>query len=127
MDTIRGSGLPVVLGISGDLARVPPPASRAAYRVVQEALTNTLRHAGPAATAVSLSVASDGLHVRVHNQGSIAAPAPGYDQSQPAQPGHGLRGMRERVEALGGRLQAKPDAAGGFTVTADLPLTAVTK
>jgi signal transduction histidine kinase len=120
--TIRASGLPVVLDMSGDLTRVPAPVSQAAYRVVQEALTNTLRHAGPVPTRVTVAVAHDQLQVRVHDDGDTQAPTP----SRGASPGHGLRGMRERIEGVGGQLQAQPDPAGGFTVTADLPVAAVT-
>jgi signal transduction histidine kinase len=125
VQAIRTSGLPVVLDMSGDLARVPAPVSQAAYRVVQEALTNTMRHAGPVPTRVTVAVANDQLQVRVHDDGSPRALM--QPPSRRASPGHGLRGMQERIEGVGGQLQAQPDPAGGFTVTADLPVAAVTQ
>jgi signal transduction histidine kinase len=121
----RLSGLPVVLDMSGDLTGVPTPVSHAAYRVVQEALTNTIRHAGSVPTRVTVAVAHDQLQVRVHDEGSTGAP-PQFP-SRGTSSGHGLSGMRERIEGVGGQLQARPDPAGGFTVTADLPIAAVTQ
>lgn len=125
VEAIRASGLPVVLDMSGDLTGVPAPVSQAAYRVVQEALTNTLRHAGPVPTRVTVAVAHDRLQVRVHDDGATQAPT--GSPRRAANPGQGLRGMRERIEGVGGRLQAQPDPSGGFTVTADLPVAAVTQ
>jgi signal transduction histidine kinase len=121
---VRASGLPVVLEVSGDLTQVPELVGQAVYRMVQEALTNTLRHAGPVPTQVSVSVADDELRVRVHDVGSSARSAPGPEQG-PDSPGHGLRGMRERIESVGGRMQAEPDQYGGFTVSAQVPAVAV--
>jgi len=122
---IRTSGLPVVLDMSGDLSKVPAPVSQAAYRVVQEALTNTLRHAGPVPTRVTVALAHNHLQVRVHDDGAIWVPTESLPLA--ASPGHGLRGMRERIEGVGGQLQAQPDPAGGFTVTANLPVASVTQ
>jgi signal transduction histidine kinase len=124
VESLRASGLPVVLEVSGDLTQVPAPVGRAAYRVVQEALTNTLRHAGPVPTHVSVAVAGDELRVRVHDAGSVRGASPG-DERPSTTPGHGLRGMRERIESVGGHLEAEPDPSGGFTVTAQLPAMAV--
>jgi signal transduction histidine kinase len=124
VETIRASGLPVVLEVSGDLTQVSEPVGRAAYRVVQEALTNTLRHAGPVPTQVSVAVADDELLVRVHDDGSMRGASPRMEQPLTTA-GHGLRGMRERIESVGGRLEAQPDPSGGFTVTAQLPAAAV--
>ena len=100
-------------------------ASRRLARVVQEGLTNSLRHAGPVPTRVTVAVAHDQLQVRVQNLG-----APQFTEESPrcaASPGHGLRGMPERIEGVGGHLLAQPDPAGGFTVAADLPVAAVTQ
>jgi signal transduction histidine kinase len=124
VDAVRASGLPVVLEVSGDLTRVPEPVGQVAYRMVQEALTNTLRHAGPVPTQVLLSVADDELRVRVHDVGAGAGTSQGAAQG-PDSPGHGLRGMRERIESVGGRMQVQPDPYGGFTVSAQLPALAV--
>jgi signal transduction histidine kinase len=124
VEAIRASGLPVVLDVSGDLAQVPEPVGRAAYRVVQEALTNTLRHAGPVATQVSVAVDDRELWVRVHDTGPDRHASPANGQPSTG-PGHGLRGMRERIEGVGGSLEAQPDPSGGFTVTAQFPAVAV--
>ncbi|SHN45930.1 sensor histidine kinase [Cryptosporangium aurantiacum] len=115
VDQVRGSGLPVTLTVTGDLASVPASAALSAYRIVQEALTNTLRHGGPEASAeVSAEVRPDGLSVRVVDDGRGAAAA---DDGA----GLGLRGMRERAAAVGGEVTAGPRAGGGFGVTAWLP------
>ena len=117
---IRGSGMPVELRVDGDVESVPAAEGVAAYRVVQEALTNTLRHAGPVPTEVSLVVADGSLQVRVHDSGAVDG---GPVATVPAQStgGHGLVGMRERIEQAGGRFEARRDPTGGFTVTATLP------
>jgi signal transduction histidine kinase len=86
-----------------------------AYRVVQEALTNVLKHAGPCATNVALEVENDSLVVSIVDDGCGPVASNG---------GHGLVGMRERVAVVGGRLDAGPRAGGGFAVRAWLPLTA---
>lgn len=110
----RASGLPTTLTVQGRPVRVPADVDLAAYRVAQEALTNVGRHAGEAATAaVRVEYGDEALTIRVRNDGDAAG--------QP-QPGHGLTGMRERVAALGGRLDAEPRETGGFQVVAELPL-----
>jgi signal transduction histidine kinase len=88
---------------------------RAAYRIVQEALTNAARHAGPAKVTVEIAYASSELTIGVHDDGMARL-------SRPPTPGIGLTGMRERVTALGGTLRAAPRAEGGFSVRAELPL-----
>jgi signal transduction histidine kinase len=115
----RQAGLPVHLDVDGDPRELPDPVGRAAYRIIQEALTNVRRHAGPTATAsVRLGYHDQELTVRVDDDG----PGPG---DSAAEPGVGLRGMRERVAALGGSLQAGPaDGGSGFSVRARLPLAA---
>ncbi|GAA1832846.1 sensor histidine kinase [Microlunatus capsulatus] len=100
----------------------PPPVSQAlgltAYRIVQEAMTNTLKHAGPAATAqVTLAFTATAVEIEVSDDGRGAA-ATGDGQ------GHGLRGMHERVALHGGTLTAGPRPTGGFAVRASLPLAA---
>jgi signal transduction histidine kinase len=86
------------------------------YRIVQEALTNTLKHAGPATAWVCLDYGKDALEVTVRDDG--------YGQSTGAEAsgGHGLLGMRERVHLFGGDFSAGPGQAGGFTVHARFPL-----
>ncbi|MFE8951202.1 sensor histidine kinase [Streptomyces althioticus] len=99
---------------------VPPAVGAAAYRVVQEALTNVVRHAGPdPAVRVDLSDRDGVLHIGVTDDGT--GPGPG------GTPGFGLVGMRERARSVGGTLDAGPREGGGFRVTAALPLTDATR
>jgi signal transduction histidine kinase len=95
---------------------LPPEVDRAAYRVVQEALTNASRHAVGATATVEITYAREALTVRVDDDGAGPRQAP--------VPGFGLIGMRERVTALGGRLTARPGATRGFSVLAELPAAA---
>jgi signal transduction histidine kinase len=112
---VAAAGLPVTLTIEGTPEPLPPDLDRAAYRIVQEALTNVRRHAGPAAAAqLTLVYGLDRLGVRVVDTGA----APASEQTQ----GNGIAGMRERATALGGTLRAGPRAEGGFEVVADLPV-----
>ncbi|WP_214415208.1 sensor histidine kinase [Sphaerisporangium fuscum] len=110
----RSAGLPVHLAVTGTRRALPLDVDRAAYRIIQEALTNTARHAGPATASVRVAYGSADLVVQVDDDGR------GSPGSPPA-PGVGLIGMRERVAALGGRLRAEPRPEGGFTVRAELP------
>ncbi|GAA1729351.1 histidine kinase [Nonomuraea bangladeshensis] len=108
-------GLPTTVTVAGARRALPPEVDRAAYRIVQEALTNVSRHAGAAAARVRVEYADAELVVQVDDDGSASA-------GEPPVPGTGLRGMRERVSALGGRLRTEPRPEGGFTVQAALPL-----
>jgi signal transduction histidine kinase len=93
---------------------LPPPIDLAAFRIVQEALTNVTRHAGRATATVSLTYGDGGLTVQVDDDGrGVNGGAPGT--------GNGIRGMKERAAALGGTLEAGPKPDGGFRVTASLP------
>ncbi len=124
----RDAGLPVLLDVDTgvDLA---PEADATAYRVVQEALTNALRHAGGPQTRVGVLRRDGAVHVRVENDaprpgaavGSGGPGSAGPSVAAGGGPSHGLLGMRERVESCGGRLSAGPLAAGGFVVEAVLP------
>ncbi|WP_436984526.1 sensor histidine kinase [Streptomyces sp. enrichment culture] len=97
------------------IRHAPPAVGAAAYRIVQEALTNAVRHAGPGpAVRVELDERAGALHLSVRDDGT--GPAPG------GTPGFGLVGMRERARSVGGTLDAGPRAGGGFEVTAVLPL-----
>jgi signal transduction histidine kinase len=107
--------VPVSLDVSGTLTSLPAAVDLAAYRIVQESLTNVLRHAGAATAAVRISAGDDGLTVAVSDTGRGGSPSPSGG-------GHGLAGMRERVTALGGSLNAGPLPDGGFAVTATLPV-----
>ncbi|WP_432083000.1 sensor histidine kinase [Streptomyces sp. WAC 04229] len=109
------TGLATTLMVKGQRPDVPAAVGRTAYRIVQEALTNTSRHAGAATASVRIDYRPAAVTIRVDDDGRAtpdAAPVPGM----------GLLGMRERVTALGGRLLAGPRSERGFTVQAELPL-----
>jgi signal transduction histidine kinase len=121
-DRVRGAGLAVTLSVVGELgATVPQDVGLTAYRVVQEALTNTLRHAGPAASA-RVTVACQGrvLDVEVTDDGRGAATE--LDGRGSHGIGRGIIGMQERVSGLGGSLSTGPKAGGGYRVHAEIPL-----
>jgi signal transduction histidine kinase len=105
------------LTVNGQPPRVSAALELTVYRVVQEALTNVLKHAGPDARAsVTLTYAPREIIVDVLDNGSP-------DGEEPTEAGHGLRGMTERVTSMGGRMVARPRPSGGFQVTVVLPLT----
>ncbi|MFC5181584.1 sensor histidine kinase [Actinomadura harenae] len=117
----RGTGLEVSTKIIGDVSGLPPGVGLTAYRIVQEALSNAMRHAPGSAVGVEIARAGGILRLSVVN----GPPAPGHSPTpSPPGAGHGLVGMRERVAMLGGELSAVPIAQGGFAVTATLPETA---
>lgn len=114
VEQVRNAGRSVELRIDGEPCPLPSTVDLAGYRIVQEALTNTIKHAGTGATAtVVLSYRPSALEVAVTDDG-CGAPI-GDD-------GNGLRGMRERVAVLGGMFDAGPSPDGGFVVRASLPL-----
>jgi signal transduction histidine kinase len=117
----RSAGLPVTVTVTGTERPLPPEVDKAAYRIVQESLTNVSRHAGPACAAVHLHYTPETFSVQVVDDGKGTITTAG---SRPAGPGLGLVGMRERVAALGGSLQAGPQDGGGFHVRAELPARA---
>jgi signal transduction histidine kinase len=113
LEDVRSSGLPVHLTVSGDPLPVSPGLDLSAYRIVQEALTNVLKHAGPTARArVELVYGPDDLEVAVTNTGTVHSPGAGT--------GHGLIGIRERATVAGGSVEAGP-AEDGYAVRARLP------
>jgi signal transduction histidine kinase len=114
---VRESGLPVELEVSGAPEELPPAIDLSAYRIVQEALTNSLRYAGPARARVVVRFAPGSLELEIEDDGA-GAPTDG-------QAGHGLIGMRERVALFGGQLEVGPKAEGGYRVCAQLPLETV--
>ncbi|MGV3758914.1 MAG: sensor histidine kinase [Actinomycetota bacterium] len=117
VETSRAAGLPVDLLIEGELRPVPSAVGATAFRIVQESLTNVLRHAGPARASVVLRLGEGALDLEVTDDGT------GEPGSTPGGGGgHGLAGMRERVALVGGSLQAGPQPVGGFAVRARLPL-----
>jgi signal transduction histidine kinase len=117
VDRARATGLPATVTVTGTPRALPPDIDHTAYRIVQEALTNVTRHAGPAAASIHVGYQPHALTVRVDDDG--AGPP-----QQPATAGFGLIGMRERVTSLGGLMHAEPRTGGGFTVWAELPLRA---
>jgi len=118
LDQARGAGLPVSFAVEGDPQPLPSGIALAAYRIVQESLTNTRKHAGPVASAsVVLRYSADAVVLAISDDGRGAA--------APDSAGHGLTGMRERVATYGGSVAAGPRSGGGFEVVATLPLTQV--
>ncbi len=116
--TVREAGLPVELVVEGRAQAVPLSVDLSAYRVVQEALTNTLKHANAASARVRLQYGRDALEVEVTDDGRGAAAR----LLEAPHRGYGLAGMRERVAMVGGELVAQPGPSGGFIVRAHLPL-----
>jgi len=114
--SVRAAGLPVNLVIDGDLAALPAMVDVSVYRIVQEALTNVLKHAGPARAEVTIGCEQDAVTIEVTDNGN------GQHGNGPAAGGHGLAGMRERAAVFGGELAAGPRPGGGFAVRARLPL-----
>ena len=120
LDQARSAGLPVSFTVAGEPRPVPSGAALAAYRIVQESLTNTRKHAGQVSSAsVVLGYSPDSLVLTISDdgRGDLGGSA------MPGAPGHGLTGMRERVAMYGGSVAAGPRAGGGFEVVAVLPLT----
>jgi signal transduction histidine kinase len=117
--SLRAAGLEVSLSIDGDHAALPPAVNVSAYRIVQEALTNTIRHAGASHAQVTIAYEHPRVHVRVADDGTaVRSDAAGAGPA--AHRGHGIDGMRERAGMHGGALQAGPAPGGGWLVTATL-------
>jgi signal transduction histidine kinase len=117
----RAAGLKVRLSVEGDPVPLPPGVDQAAYRVVQEALTNTLKHAGGTHAVVTVSYEPGEVVLSIEDDGA----ADRRDGLGEAGGGYGLIGMRERVALYGGLLQAGPRESGGFAVRARLPTRAL--
>jgi signal transduction histidine kinase len=117
----RNAGLPTSFDVEGPPRALPPTVGLTVFRVVQEALTNTRKHAGASQASVRLTYDREKITVEVRDDGP-GTPAH-EDAPAPHRGGYGLVGMRERVALHGGTLTAGPRAAGGFAVVAELPLT----
>ncbi|AQZ62041.1 hypothetical protein BKM31_11655 [[Actinomadura] parvosata subsp. kistnae] len=117
VERMRSAGLPVEVSVTGSVRPLPPGIDLCAYRVVQECLTNVLRHAGPATARVRLHYGGE-LELRVTDDGRGAAAAVREE-------GHGLIVMRERVKLYRGTVTAGPKPSGGFEVVVTLPLSPV--
>jgi signal transduction histidine kinase len=111
--TVREAGLPVELAVEGEPRELAPGVDLAAYRVIQEALTNALKYAGPARAWVTVRWREDEIEVEIANDGRSETAGDGT--------GHGLVGLRERVALVGGAIDSGPRPGGGFVVTARLP------
>ena len=148
VDRTRAVGVPVTVDIAGPLPTLPAAVDLAAYRIIQESLTNVLRHAGRATASVTLAMTGRNLTVSITDTGHAHPPVDAAGAQRHNDPtgttaereltaasavtadphpgsfasGHGLAGMRERVSALGGTLTAGPRPEGGFAVTATLPV-----
>jgi signal transduction histidine kinase len=114
--SVRAAGLPVNLVIDGDLDPLPAVVDVSVYRIVQEALTNVLKHAGPARADVTIGCDQETVTIEVTDDGT------GEPGRQAPRGGRGLAGMRERAAVFGGELTAGPRPGGGFAVRARLPL-----
>jgi signal transduction histidine kinase len=140
---VRAAGLPVTVTVIGRPRDLPAVTDLSAFRIIQEALTNTLRHAGPAVAAVTVDYGQDDLRVEITDTGHgltnsaaeaayaafvieagfpVMAPVAVSRDPGVTPPGHGLRGMRERAAAAGGTVDIGPLPDGGFRVAAILPL-----
>lgn len=131
--TARDAGLDVKLDAATPSTPLTSAVGSAVYRIVQESITNVIRHAGPTRVIITVRCGADAVDVRVTDDGrraaSVHATATRHDV-EPSdgsgallRPGRGIRGMRERCQLLGGELDARPVPGGGFEVTARLPLT----
>jgi signal transduction histidine kinase len=116
VDRVRASGLPVQVVSRGAGRAVPPGVDLSAYRIVHEALTNVLKHAGSANATVRLDYGDDELRLSVVDDGHGRDAA-----SRPTGTGQGLIGIRERVAVVGGEVEAGPRVDGGFEVSVRLP------
>jgi len=111
---IRGTGVQVDVRIDGERHDLPPGVDLTAYRIVQEALTNVLKHAGKASATVTVGYEPDAVRLEVVDDGRGV-------NGRAAGGGHGLVGMRERVAVYGGTLETGPRIGGGYRVAARLP------
>lgn len=120
-DTVRRAGVEVEIAREGELGEVPAAVDLSAYRVVQEALTNTVKHAAPTAAHVLVRSRPEWLEVLIADEGPRPGTRPDDGSARVPSGGHGLIGMRERVAMFGGTFEAGP-SGGGFAVRARFPL-----
>jgi signal transduction histidine kinase len=116
----RGAGLPVELRLEGEPRELAPDIDLMAFRIVQEALTNVIKHAGPARARVIVVFAPHAVELEISDTGQ--GPAPTGAEADAHAGGHGLVGMRERVKLYGGQLETGQGPNGGFRVRAHVPL-----
>ena len=120
---VRDAGLPVDVVVTGDVDKVPPAVALSAYRLVQEGLTNALKHAGPAHARVYVNCSRSEVEVEVIDDGRGMSGSRNGNGNGANGGGHGLTGMRERVAMLGGQLDVGPRDGGGFAMRARLPVS----
>jgi signal transduction histidine kinase len=125
---VRQAGLPVTVTVDGQPRPLPAVTDVGAFRIIQEALTNTVRHAGPASATVAVHYGADDLRIEVRDDGAggPAIPGDGGESGNGSAPGsgHGLSGMRERAAAAGATIEIGPMESGGFRVAARFPCAA---
>jgi signal transduction histidine kinase len=130
---VRASGTPVELQMSGADRQLSPALELSVYRVIQEALTNVVKHAPGARAAIDLAVSASHVRLEVADDGGPAGNGPaggapardgpaGNERQASPGTGHGIVGMRERIGAFGGRLAAGPGADRGYRVIAEIPI-----
>ena len=117
LERAAATGLRPQLEITGEQVRLPAAIDLSAYRIIQEALTNALKHGGPCDVRVGVHYLPDGLSMEIRNTPRRNAPSVATERG-----GHGVVGMRERVAMCGGTLTAGPNSAGEFVVAARLPV-----
>jgi signal transduction histidine kinase len=120
---VQDAGLKVWINVDGQRGPVPPGIDLSAYRIVQEALTNVIKHAAAASASVTIRYRPDSVTVEITDQG--AGPVPAQVPAPRAGSGHGIIGMRERVAVFGGEFAAGPGPDGGFRVRACFPIVKV--
>lgn len=118
----QSAGFDARVEVEGDLARVPAVVSREGYRIVQEGLTNVRRHSAGAESTVRLTVTAERLRIEVRNPAPRSRPVTGKRLGARRAGGLGLAGVRERVQLLGGAMQAAPTGDHGWLLTAELPI-----
>ncbi len=118
---VREAGLPVTLRIDGEPCQLSQALGLSAFRIVQEALTNALKHAGPAQAEVTIRYQAAAVELEIRDTGGGLDGQPGPGQGNGSGPGHGLVGMRERVAMFGGEFTAEQAPSGGYLVRARMP------
>jgi len=119
---VQAAGLPVRLAVEGEPVTLPPGLDLSAYRIVQEGLTNSLKHSGASQAEVQVRYGARTLELEVRDDGMGGAPGDGHDGDSDGGLGHGLVGIRERVKIYGGQMSAGASRAGGYVLRARFPL-----
>jgi signal transduction histidine kinase len=126
MEQVRSAGVTVLMEVKGKAVGLPEGMDLTAYRIVQEALTNVVKHAGGATASVLVEYTPDSLVISVADSGSGSLTAPAGSVRSSAGAHHGLVGMRERVALFDGTLELRSIPGAGLEICASLPLASVT-